>query len=292
VRLAFALLAISLSTAFPQDSSVVSLSNGVQLRITAAAIPADSEHHLKAEFKAATGNSVYRVFRDDTGLAVYAYELVVDRLADGNHFQIAAKPAGQDFATKFPNADGGKPTPTLSQTLQSPPLNSGGRFTVEIPTNPGWFEHRTDTVQIGFGGGGTNRGGQSAPLLRFAGVKVSINGAAVPILDPGAVVSGRFVMFYIPEKGGYFFSSQFVDSRAFIQAGVVDGTRLKFTIDNESYDVTADVPILVGSQRGQLWVYRDANYKPAGNLTKTDPNSRAAAGFFTAASDSLDWWLP
>lgn len=234
---------------------------------------------------------MYRVFRDDTGLAVYAYELVVDRLPDGTHFQIAANPAGPDFAAKFPNADGGKPTPTLSQSLQSPPLNSGGRFTVEIPTNPGWFERRTDTVQIGFGGDGSGVR-PSAPLLRLSGLKVSINGVAVPIRDPGAVVSGRYVMFYIPDKGGYFFSTQFEDARPFIQAGVVDGTRLKFTIDNESYEVNAQVQILVGAPRGQLWVYHDANYKPGGNLMKSNPNSRASAEFFTAASDSLDWWLP
>ena len=221
-----ALVATTLSVALSQESSVVSLSNGVQLRITATTTPADSEHHLKSEFEAASGNSVYRIFRDDTGLAVYAYELVVDRLADGTHFQIAANPAGVEFAAKFPNADGGKPTPTLSQSLQSPALNSGGRFTVEIPTNPGWFEHRTDTVQIGLGSDGSGVR-PSTPLLRFAGLKVSVNNMAVPIHDPGAVVSGRYVMFYIPDKGGYFFSTELVTSRPFIQAGVVDGTRLK-----------------------------------------------------------------
>ena len=83
--------------------------------------------------KPATGNSVYRILRDDTGLAVWAYELVVDRLPDGDHFQIVAKPAGQEFAAKFPNADGGKPTPTFPIPIESPPLGAGGTFTDRYP---------------------------------------------------------------------------------------------------------------------------------------------------------------
>jgi hypothetical protein len=255
------------------------------LRITSTP-PADGSAHLKAEMKPAGGNSVYRLYRDETGLAVYAYELVVDRLPDGNHFQILAKPAGEEFATKFPNADGGKPTPTMSQPLASVPLVSGGRFTVEIPTNPGWSEHRVDTIQIGFGGGV-----ESKPLLRFAGLRVAVNGAAIPVYG-GSVVAGRYVMFYIPGKGGYFFSTQPVDARPFVQSGVVDGARLKFVINNATYECVAEAPILVDAPRGQLWVYYDPNYKPAGNLTKSTSNLKSAPEFFTAASDSLDWWIP
>jgi len=46
-----------------------------------------------------------------------------------------------------------------------------------------------------------------------------------------------------------------------------------------------------GSSEGQLWVYHDPNYKPAGNWTKSDPKS-SRDEFFTAASDSVRWWLP
>jgi hypothetical protein len=39
-----------------------------------------------------------------------------------------------------------------------------------------------------------------------------------------------------------------------------------------------------------LWVYHDPNYKPAGNWTKADLASNREE-FFTAASDSLQWWV-
>jgi uncharacterized protein YqjF (DUF2071 family) len=52
----------------------------------------------------------------------------------------------------------------------------------------------------------------------------------------------------------------------------------------------AGAAILMHSERGQLWVYHDANYKPAGNWTKSDPAS-SRHEFFTAAADSMQWWL-
>ncbi len=244
---------------------------------------------LKIEMKAATGNSFYRIFRDDTGLAVYAYELLVDRLPNSDYFQVIAKPAGDEFAKKVPNADGGKPTPTMPIAIESPPIGAGGRFTIEIPTNPGLFEHRTDIVEVQ---PNTRRdaGTQPAPMIRFVDLRVSINGQPVPTNGPGANVSGQYTMFYIPKRGGYFFSTQPVGSHAFVQIGTVDRTRLKFNLDNEDYDCVAAAPILTQSDRGQIWVYHDPQYKPSGNLTKSNPKSPDE--FFTAASDSLNWWLP
>jgi hypothetical protein len=64
----------------------------------------------------------------------------------------------------------------------------------------------------------------------------------------------------------------------------------KFTVDNDTYDCSSDASILTRSERGQLWVYHDANYKPAGNWTKSDPAS-SREEFFTAAADSVQWWL-
>ena len=49
-------------------------------------------------------------------------------------------------------------------------------------------------------------------------------------------------MFYIPGHGGYFFSTEPVDQPPFLGVGVVDGKHLTFTIDNETYDCTAQRP--------------------------------------------------
>jgi hypothetical protein len=152
-------------------------------------------------------------------------------------------------------------------------------------------QNLTDRVQILLAQrGGASDGPASSAQLRFSALKVSIHGQPASPSGAGADVAGRYGMFYIPGRGGYFFSTEAVDQRPFEQVGVVDGKHLTFTIDNENYDCTASAPILVHNDRGQLWVYHDPNYKPTGNWTKTD-----AAGsrdeFFTAASDSVQWWV-
>lgn len=288
IRIAPLLLAAASCCA--QVSSQVSLSNGVRVTVTTHT-DNGAPVKLSASLEPASGNSFYRIFRDENNLAVFAYELEVARTADGKNFRITAKPATDAFAARFPNADNGKPTPTLSAPLESPVLSSGERFTIPVPANPGLGQTLTDTVQILLAQRGVLSGGASGSVqIRFSGLKVFIHGqAASPSLASGDV-AGRYAMFYLPGHGGYFFSANATEPPPFVYVGVVDGKHLTFNIDNEMYDCTASAPILVHTDRGQLWVYHDANYKPAGNWTKTDPSS-SREEFFTAASDSMKWWL-
>ncbi|MBV9770409.1 MAG: hypothetical protein JOZ32_12620 [Bryobacterales bacterium] len=286
-------LAISCCAAacYAQVSSRISLSNGVQLTITSST-DNSSPLALKTSMEPASGDSFYRIFRDENNLAVFAYELEVARTEDGQNFRLTAKAATEAFAARFPNADGGKPTPTLSSPLESPPLSSGNRFTIPIQTNPGAGQNVHDTVQILLQQRGSlSDGGSASAQLRFAGLKVSINGKLASPPVGGADVAGRYTMFYIPGRGGYFFSTEPVAERPFLYVGVVDLKHLELTIDNDTYDCVANAPILVHADRGQLWVYHDPNYKTAGNWTNTDPAS-SREEFFTAASNSMQWWLP
>ncbi len=286
----FVLLMLAAASCYAQASARVALSNGIQLTIATRSGNA-TPVTLKSSLEPASGDSFYRIFRDENNLAVFAYELAVARTADGERFRVTAKPATEDFAARFPNADGGKPTPTLSASLESPVLNSGEGFTIPVPTNPGLEQNLTDRVQILLGQrGGANDGAASSAKIRFSGLKVSIHGQPASPSGAGADVAGRYAMFYIPGRGGYFFSTEPVDQPQFSDVGIVDGKHLTFTIDNENYDCTANAPILVQADRGQLWAYHDANYKPAGNWTKTDP-ANYREEFFTAASDSMQWWL-
>jgi hypothetical protein len=286
MRLLVALLLASVAASFAQPSSSVSLSNGVQLRI------ATTPTSLKVQLEPASGNSFYHIFRDENDLAAFAYELVVDRTPDGEQFRITAKPAGSEFAARFPNADGGKPTPTLPEALESPLLAGGGQFAVDIPTNPGLGDV-TDSIQVQVNqrGAPVSDAEAQAAQVRFAGLKVYINGRLASPSGPGATVQGRYTMFYLPGHGAYFFSTEPMDGRGFVQIGSVDGADLQFTLDNENYTCKSDAQILVHSAQGELWVHRDPNYKPAGNWTKSFPTNGSRDDFFAAASDSLDWWL-
>jgi hypothetical protein len=39
-------------------------------------------------------------------------------------------------------------------------------------------------------------------------------------------------------------------------------------------------------------VYHNPDFHPAGNWTQSDLSSDSREQFFTAASDSLNWWVP
>lgn len=276
---------------YGQVSARVALSNGIQVSITTRSNNS-APVALNTSLEAASGDSFYRIFRDENNLAVFAYELEVARTADGENFRVTAKPATEAFASRFPNADGGKPTPTLSSQLQSPLLKSGEGFSIPIPTDPGLGETLTDTVQVLMGQkGAPSNGVAPSGQIRFAGLRVFIKSKQATPSGAGADVSGKYAMFYLPGRGGYFFSAEAVDRPAFEQVGVVDGKHLTFTLDNETFDCTATAPILTHADSGQLWVYHDPGYKPAGNWTKSDLTSNREE-FFTAASDSVRWWLP
>src|ERR1700730_14863592 len=121
-----ALLLAAASFCYAQISARVSLSNGVQLTVDTRS-DNGTPVALQTSLEPASGDSFYRIFRDENNLAVFAYELEVARTADGQNFRVPAKPATEAFAPRFPNADGGKPTPTLSSPLESPLLSSGNR---------------------------------------------------------------------------------------------------------------------------------------------------------------------
>jgi hypothetical protein len=288
MRIPITLIVTLAATGFAQVSSNVSLSNGVQLNIACNSNPSG----LTIDLEPASGNSFYRVFRDENKLAIFAYELQVERTSDGDHFRVTAKPAGDDFAARFPDADAGKPTPTLPEPRQSPLLASGDKFSIDIAVLPN-SGNLSDTVQIRLNARGApaEQASQAAAPLRFVGLKVQINGQAVSASGPGAAVAGRNVMFYVPGHGGYFLSTEPVESPSFAKIGVVDRMHLHFTLDNETYDCDSDAPILPTSDRGEIWVFHDPNYKPSGNWTSSDPSTQRDE-FFAAASDTLKWWLP
>lgn len=290
MRIAIAMMITLAAESFAQSSSQVSLSNGVQLTITS-----NAGSNSKIELAPASGNSFYRIFRDENDLAAFVYELMVERMPDGDHFRVTAKPAGDDFARRFPNADAGKPAPTLAEPRESPLLASGDRFEVDVPTNPGLFDRLTDTVQIRLnqrGAASSEATEGTSPLLRFSGLKVEINGQPESPTGPGAIVAGRYVMFYIPGRGGYFLSTEPVETPPFVKLGVIDHTHLHFTLDNDTFDCSSDAPILSASDRGEIFIFHDPNYKPAGNWTSSNPDDTRGDEFFAAASDTLKWWLP
>jgi len=273
-----------------QASSVVSVSSGIQLEITANFGDPTGGQTLTVQMARASGDSFYRIFYDQNKLAVFAYELAVERAAsDPNALHLTAKPAETGFAARYPNADAGKPVPSLSSDHEFGPLVSGKAADLGLFEIPGMGLKVSETIRVT-----TNQTAGTAGPLRLSDLRVSIDRAHVPGSPPPSAVSGRYVMFYIPGKGGYFFASEPVAGRPFVNAGTIDRNHMRFNVENTDYECTTGTAVLTHADSGELWVYHDASYKPIGNWT-LDPQklSRSAADeIFTAASDSLSWWLP
>ena len=267
-----------------QSASTISLSNGVTLKVSADLGQPTGQATIAVQMARASGNSFYRIFRDQNQLAIFAYELFVDLTPAGDALMVVAKPATEEFARRFPNADAGKPTPTLSSEHELGPLASGQSDEIGLFEIPGVGLYVRDEIQAW-----TAQSREATGLLRFSGLRVSINGKEVA-RQASDSVSGRFAMFYIPGHGGYFFAAEPAGG-GFVKAGSVDRNRMQFALDNDNYDCVASTPILTQAAGADVWVYHDPSFRPAGDWTH-DPARPDSDAFFAAASDSLGWWLP
>jgi len=287
---AFLATALTLTVGRAQVSSIVSLSSGIQLEIKANFGDPTGEQTLRVEMARASGDSFYRIFYDQNKLAIFAYELAVERaVSDPNALHLTAKPAETEFASRYPNADAGKPVPSLSSDHEFGPLISGKSADLGLFEIPGMGMKVSETIRVT-----TNQTAGTAGPLRLSDLHISIDRTPIPGAPPPSAVSGRYVMFYIPGKGGYFFASEPVTGRPFVNAGTIDHNHMRFNVENTDYDCTTGTAVLTHADSGELWVYHDPAYQPTGNWT-LDPQSlthSAADEIFTAASDSLSWWLP
>jgi hypothetical protein len=286
VRGVTALFLFAFASGQAQDSSTVTLDNGVQLKVEANFGDPTGQETLTVQLARANGNSFYRIFRDQNQLAVYAYKLVLELASDGSAVRATAQAYDDQFMQQFPNADGGKPTPTLAMERPLDPLGSGQSATLDLFEIPGVGLHVTETLSMQLDSLRT-----PGPL-RFADLEVSVDGKVIPVAQQ-LPVSGRFAMFYLPGHGAFVFSATDV-GQGFIKAGVIDGNRMEFNLENQAYDCAASQPILTRPETGQLWVLRLPDYQPEGNWTthpRTGSTRPAADQFFAAASDSLSWWV-
>ena len=277
---------------YAQSTSSIILSNGVQLKVEANLGQPTGQQSIKVEMNRASGDSFYRIFRDQNGLAVFAYELGVGLSDTGAAVQFTATPVEAEFAAKFPNADGGKPVPTLSEVRALPPLDSGGNSQIGLFELQGVGLSVIDTVSVDLDPSRSEAG--ASDRIRLSGLKLKINDAVVTANGSDGSVTGRYAMIYIPGKGAFILCAQPVASPGFVKVGSIEGSKLKFTWNNETVEADGDALMLGGSGTGELWVNFDPSYRPLGNWTKTRTPDGLGEGdeFFAAASDSLGWWLP
>ncbi|HEY7334262.1 MAG TPA: hypothetical protein VH639_05210 [Bryobacteraceae bacterium] len=277
---------------FPQAESTVALSNGIQLKISAEFGHPTGQQTLTVQMSRASGDSFYRIFRDQNGLAVFAYELAVSITGPGGALAVTAKPVETQFAARFPNADGGKPVPTLSAS-RTVLVGSGGYAEIGLFEVEGW--RVMDRVEASLDSAAGVGSATPPSRLHLEGLTMKINGEPLPSSGPQGPVAGQYALIYVPGRGAYILSAEPVARPGFVKAGSIDGTKLTFIWNNDTYEAVSTTPILAVAGSGELWVYCDASYRPTGNWTKSrspDDTTPAPQEFFVAASDSLSWYLP
>ena len=232
-------------------------------------------------------------------MAVFAYELAVARSADGQQIILTTKPVEDEFAARFPNSDGGKPVPTMSSESQLEPLTSGRRVEIGLFELEGMGLKVVDSVQVRlFRGSGATSDIASSVLnrLRFLNLKVMIGIARLRLpLFRSAVQRDASRCFLSRAAAAISFPPKLCRS------GLCSPKPVPLTaIISRSPSITTStnaLPPLHLSQggTGELWVYHDPGYQPAGNWTQEIPPPAGVQpgtqGFFTAASDTLSWWL-
>ena len=154
-------------------------------------------------------------------------------------------------------------SPTIPADRTLPPVRAGERTSVELFDLPP-IGRVIDRIEIGASASG---GPNSSDRLRLSTMRVYVNGSQIAASGAMKAVTGRYAMFYIPGRGGCFLSTDPPAGRAFAHTGSIDGAKMRFIVDNETYDCVASAPILLEADQGELWVYHDPNYKPGGNLT-------------------------
>lgn len=291
------MMALAMGTCFGQASTTVALSNGVQLQIEASFGRPTGQTVLKVEMAPASGNSFYRIFRDQNGLAIFAYEFAVAVGESGEALRVDAKPVLTEFAKRFPNANGGKPVPTFSETHPLA-IEFGKSAKLGLFEMQGMGLTVVDTVTTKLESGNpSDRGSESvsSDRMQLSGARLQINGMPVSNSGPRGSVIGRYLMIYIPGRGAFILSAAPVPNRPFVSTGTIAGNVMDFMTGNGLYEVTSSAPILAHSKSSGLWVYHDASYKPVGNWTQAlqgnAPTTAPEQQFFAAASDSLSWWL-
>jgi hypothetical protein len=269
------------------------LSNGVELKIGTNFGRPTGQQTIKVEMARASGDSFYRIFRDQNGLAVFAYELEIQLSDDGDAVLLTAKPVLAEFAARFPNADLGKPVPTLMENRALPPLDSGGHREIGLFELEGMGLRVVDTVDTVLKQPAEAAYQASPDRMRLSGLKLKVNGSALKANGTGGAVAGKYALIYIPGAGAYVLSAEPVTAAGFAKVGTIDGKKLQFTWNNETIEAEAAEPVLGGSGAGELWVFFDRSFQPVGNWTKLRSPDGAPAEdeFFAAASDSLSWWL-
>ena len=225
-------------------------------------------------------NTIRRVLVDSGGTLYFGYALVVEPILNSKQFNVSVRPlspedeqelhARKSFSTRriHPNYNAAG----LSRSSTPQIINDGDTFALDVLVNPQTGDKITDIVTVS-----SDRARlQEAPAsetprdftledvaMKMINYQLLINGELVAGGKRSGACSGPLIWFHLPERGGRFiFSLMPHAGYEFKKIGTIENNRIKFTLDNTTYEWISNTPVVSNGGYWNLYVLYDPGYVP------------------------------
>lgn len=269
-----------------QEGSVT-FKNGITIAVKTETTPADSAskalNNISNSYSTYSAeNTMHRLITDKKNKLYFGYDLVVIPQSEKNKFKVSIKPLSIN-PNKLVNVDN-----MTAQVLPKYPdemlVEDGDIITLEILENAQTRVKIFDLIKVtseNMGGG--NYFLERKPArdftiddveLQLTNLEVFVNGERI---EKGGGMSGANIYFYFQGKGRFIMSPFPRQGFDLQKIGVVEGNKISFTFNGDSYKFVSTSPVLGTSGKWNLWVLHDPLYR-----SSFSPNS---GGEFGAADD-------
>jgi hypothetical protein len=261
-------------TAAPPAAAQVSVSmhSGIEVQMTARIEPGSMR--IPSGVMAIHIGRFHRVVQDRSQRRYFAYDVLVEPKNNSRAFQVRIEPfslSATDLAQMEVDPSWTY-VPLLKYPLV-PDVRAGDSVAIDLLENPATGQKVVDYFV--FKRANATAGAELSPVrdlaladvhLRLDDLRISVNGS---VLDAstrvGGSISGAALWFYLPQRGRFVMSLLPHPKLGFRRAGEVTNALLSFTDGSDRYDIKSTAPIAPASGRFNLYVLRDAEWRPSGS---------------------------
>ncbi len=230
---------------------------------------------ISSQALAGENRIIHRVITDSEQRVIFGYDLLVSSDPITRKFSLAVMPADEAFRRTFLKDSTPKRIEDLFATFprstRPQTLDDGDAVSLELLVNQEAGMKIVDVVRVTFDRQTLLEKSFDSTLKDFTLDAVALSVKSYQLLIDGQLVakskatagcSGALLWLYVPERGRFIFSLVPRDGYSFEKVGVIDGNRIEFVVDGESYEWLSGVPILPNGGTWNLWVLRDQDYTP------------------------------
>jgi hypothetical protein len=220
---------------------------------------------------------IHRLFFDDNGKLLFAYDLVVEPDAVAKRFQVAVKPLDPSFEQSI-NAynpdiriNAKTSVSTLPKTAEPQLLDDGDAFSLDLLINEATGIKIVDVVKVSFDQSNLwEVNPRSLPrdftlesvALDIKDYRLLLNGEVVGVGRSASSYSGPLVWFYVQGRGRFILSLTPRSGYDFRKLAMVDDHKIQFSFGSDEYELISSAPILPGGGTWYLWMLHDKHFTP------------------------------